>query len=163
MESREEIIFKIVGFLNEIGVPTRFETLTLPTFLPGILIDHGALVIDRAGLLYPGDLLHEAGHLAVMTAAERRTVYGDTVGDMGAEIGAQCWSYAAATYIGLDPAIVFHPAGYKGASTWLLQNFAEGRYIGTPLIQWYGLAYEPKQAEEAGVDPYPHMIRWLRE
>ena len=78
-------------------------------------------------------------------------------------MGAICWSYAAALHLGIDPAIIFHPHGYRSGSDSLLENFREGRYLGVPLLQWMGLTYEPRQASERGCAPYPHMTRWLRE
>ena len=36
--------------------------------------------------------------------------------DAGEEMGAIAWSYAAALHIGLDPRVVFHEDGYKGAA-----------------------------------------------
>ena len=40
-------------------------------FLPGIRLEQGALLVDESQLTYPGDLLHEAGHIA-MTPPELR-------------------------------------------------------------------------------------------
>jgi hypothetical protein len=40
--------------------------------------------------------------------------------DMGDEIAAQTWSYAAAVHLGLPPEIVFHAAGYRGAAASLI-------------------------------------------
>ena len=33
--------------------------------LPGLAIEHGAILVDEQRLSHPGDILHEAGHLAV--------------------------------------------------------------------------------------------------
>ena len=88
----------IAEFLRGIGLTVEFGPVQ-ESFLPGVMLVAGGLLVDAEGLLYPGDLLHEAGHLAVM-AAERRgscPVVGD---EMGEEIGAQCWSYAAAIHLG---------------------------------------------------------------
>ena len=56
--------------------------------LPGITVDDGALVLDRDKLMYPGDLLHEAGHLAVMPSAERNMLQKNVGDDGGMEMGA---------------------------------------------------------------------------
>lgn len=154
---------KIASFLRAIGLPVRRSTVPETTFLPGLEIQGGALAVDESRLLYPGDLLHEAGHLAVLTT-ERRMKQGANAGDnMGDEIGAICWSYAAAVHIQLDAAVVFHPNGYRGASEWHLANFREGRYIGVPLLQWMGMTADEQHARALGIAPYPHMLRWLRE
>lgn len=156
-------------FLTQIGIPVIEETITEDTFLPGILIRNGTLVVDRAKMLYPGDLLHEAGHIAVTPPEERVTKAGNMSDDKnmnesaGEEIMAICWSYAAAVHLGLPPEYVFHPEGYKGASKWYIEQFAAGIYIGLPALQWLGLCYDAKRAQEHQVAPYPHMIRWLRE
>src|SRR5205085_2386792 len=58
--------------------------------------------------------------------------------------------------------LVFYPGSFTGWATSLVENFGEGRYLGVPLLQRYGMAVEPRFAAERGVKPYPHMIRWLR-
>jgi len=159
---------EIKKFLNEIGILFIEETITEETIVPGILIRNGALIVDPEKLLYPGDLLHEAGHIAV-TPVEERTAVGGDMGKgkdysaaMGEEIMAICWSYAAAIRLGLPPEFVFHPNGYKGASDWYIEQFTSGSYIGLPGLQWLGLCYDQKNAAAQGVPPYPHMIKWLR-
>jgi hypothetical protein len=154
---------QIAAFLQRIGLEVRPGTVQAPSILPGIRIEDGALVVDEARLLYPGDLLHEAGHLAVLTSA-RRSVQGAEAGDdLGNEIAAICWSYAAAVHLQIDPALVFHPYGYRGASAWYLETFGGGTYPGVPLLQWMGLTADEKHARELGVKPFPSMLRWLRE
>ena len=162
-EFRDPIASRISAFLEDIGLTVRRGQLMRPTFLPGIQMQPAGLVVDEERLLYPGDLLHEAGHLAMLTAEQRRVQGPDAGPDLGYEIGAMCWSYAAAVHIGIDPAAVFHPHGYRGASQSFLENFAAGCYPGLPLLQWMGLTADEKRAPELGVKPFPHMLRWLRE
>ena len=154
---------RIVEFLREIGLSVQFRKLTTPCFLPGIQIRDGGLLIDLEQLLYPGDLLHEAGHLAVKTSVKRQQAGADAGKMLSEEIVAICWSYAASVRLGLDPAVVFHPNGYKGASQSFIDNYTQGFAPGLPLLQWMGLTLDEKNAGEQRVPPYPHMIRWLRE
>jgi hypothetical protein len=154
---------QIVEFLVEIGLRVEPGELTGKTTLPGIAIRTGTLIIDEARLLYPGDLLHEAGHLAVLPADARDQADAQLLSNGGEEMAAIAWSYAAALHIGLEPEVVFHSNGYKQGSNALLENFRAGRYIAVPLLQWMGLAVESKNAEARGVAPFPHMLRWLRE
>ena len=151
---------RILPFLSAIGIIVHERPLPDATFVPGIFIDAGELVIDREKLSYPGDLLHEAGHIAVMRPSERAALHDNLQTGPGEEMAAIAWSYAAALHLGLDPAVVFHPAGYKGDSQCLLENFAAGRYLGVPLLQWYRLTRE----RDAGTDEpvYPKMSQWLR-
>lgn len=152
---------RILSFLAEIGIVVRERPLPSTTFVPGILIERGELVIDREKLAHPGDLLHEAGHIAVMPPSVRPQMNDDDLkSGPGEEMAAIAWSYAAALRIGIDPAVVFHPAGYKNEAASLLENFAAGRYVGVPLLQWYGITRE--RDDGSGTPVYPRMSRWLR-
>jgi hypothetical protein len=153
----------IARFLGEIGLALRWEEITQATRLPGVAIDRGALVVDPSRLRQPGDLLHEAGHLALHPPESRAVISGDAGPDGGYEMAAIAWSYAALRHLQLDPAVVFHDEGYRGGSANLVTNFESGRYVGVPLLQWLGLTAQGPKAAELGVDPYPHMIRWLVE
>lgn len=161
-------IQKICTFFDEIGL--AWESCTLPdepTFLPGIKIDRGCLRFDLAKLKYPGDLLHEAGHLAVETPAQRAEL-SDNVEENSSpqkslETAAVLWSYAALLHLELPPEFVFHPAGYKGDSEWMIEQFAQGTYIGLPLLQWMGLCIDKTQAKINHTPSFPHMLKWLRE
>jgi hypothetical protein len=163
-DEKAVLLDRIMQFLVEIGFQFREADLSQQkTFVPGIAIDRGAFLIDRSRLLYPGDLLHEAGHLAVMTNERRTRIQGDAGKKAAEEMMAIAWSYAAAVYLGLEAKVVFHEAGYKGGSESLIDNFTQGRYIGVPMLQWIGLTAEEKRARELGIQPYPAMIKWVLE
>jgi hypothetical protein len=151
---------RLADFVRGIGIDVRPAQLPEPTFLPGLDIRDGVILVDEQRLAYPGDLLHEAGHLAVTDRAGRNA--SKLSPSDGEEIAAIAWSYAAARHLDLDPAIVFHPHGYKGSSQALAENFAAGRTFGQPLLQYYGMTFEPGRAAKNGAAPFPHMLRWLR-
>ena len=161
-------IQKICTFFDEIGLTWMQCTLSdEPTFLPGIKIQHGCLKFDLDKLKYPGDLLHEAGHLAVETPA-RRELMSDNVDEnhnpaASLEIAAVLWSYAALHHLNLPVEFVFHEEGYKGEADWLIKEFAQGNYLGLPLLQWMGLCFDETNAVIKNQAPFPHMVRWLRE
>jgi hypothetical protein len=151
---------RLADFVRGIGIDVRPAQLPDPTILPGLDICDGVILIDEERLAYPGDLLHEAGHLAVADPAERSAPkLSPSDGD---EMAAIAWSYAAAKHLDLDPAIVFHPHGYRGSSQAFIENFGAGRTFGQPLLQCYGMTFEPRHAADHGVAPFPHMLRWLR-
>ena len=151
---------RLAAFVRGIGLTLRAAVLPADTFLPGLDIRDGAILVDEARLAHPGDILHEAGHLAVTDASERGAPHlSPSPGD---EMASIAWSYAALRYLDLDPAIVFHPEGYKGGSAAIIENFDAGRWFGVPLLQLYAMSYEPRQAAEKGVPPFPYMLRWLR-
>jgi hypothetical protein len=150
----DPLIRRVVTFLEEIGLTVRAGAVPGPSFVPGVAIERGMLVVDEERLQYPGDLFHEAGHLAVLPREARERIDGDVGGDVGLELGAIAWSYAAAAHLGVDPAVVFHEGGYRGGSASVLENFAAGRYIGVPILEWTGLTTAAT---------YPTMRAWLRE
>jgi hypothetical protein len=165
--STAELTTKIVGFLVAIGIPVTEAELTTDGFLPGILVRDGGLTVDRARLRHPGDLLHEAGHLAVLDPAARRR-FGAPQGlaghDMGQlEIAAVGWSYAAARHLDLDLDVVFHAGGYAGRGPALVRSFAYGVHVGVADLEAAGLTVTLAEADRRGIAPYPHMIRWLRD
>jgi hypothetical protein len=150
---------RLAQFVRSIGIAVRATALPQQTFLPGINISHGTILVDEARLTYPGDILHEAGHLAVADPAERNAptlAPGD-----GDELTTIAWSYAALRRLDIDPAIVFHPA-FKGGGAAIIENFTAGHYFGVPLLQLYGMSCEPHLAAQKSVQPYPHMLRWMR-
>ena len=157
----------ILGFLDDVGIPVHQRELGSTTFLPGLELGPGCIYVDYPKLKYPGDMLHEAGHLAVTPKATRQVVGTDQLQlpwpPDGEELGAVLWSYAAARHIGLPLPVIFHPQGYKDDSAWLIEMFETGHYIGLPFLEWTGLCMGPKRAEEQGLPAFPHMLKWLRD
>lgn len=155
-----EQVAAIVAFLDRIGIPTAEAELNEDTALPAMTVRDGVILYDPAQLERPGDLLHEAGHIAMTEPALRPTVsdFGAAPTAQGDEMGATAWSWAAAIAAGLDPRIAFHPDAYRGEGEWLQETFAQGSYIGLPMLQYYGLA---RRGGEDG-EQYPVMIKWLR-
>ena len=162
-DTNHELTEKIVAFLRDIGLEVQAGKIDHDTIFPGIKADQGVLVYDSIRLKFPGDLLHEAGHLAVKSAADRKLAGVNLGADPAEEMMAIGWSYAAVLHLQLPPEVVFHPAGYRGGSQSLLDNFAAGRYLAVPMLQWLGLTYDEKQAKDNGAAPYPKMKTWLRQ
>lgn len=146
----------IVAFLRDIGLSVVAGVVTDDSFLPGMTVRDGQLVYDPAKPGWVGDLLHEAGHLAVTDPAHRATL-AEVGHDPAEEMAAIAWSYAAATAIGLPVHTLFHPA-YKGGSGYLVDAFASGAFIGLPMLQYLGMT---ARADEQG-PAYPIMRTWLR-
>lgn len=94
--------------------------------------------------------------------ADRKLAGENLGGDPAEEMMAIGWSYAAILHLQLPPEVVFHPAGYHGGSQSLLENFAAGRYLAVPMLQWLGLTHDEKNAVDVGAEPYPKMKTWLR-
>ena len=158
----KDLTDRIVGFLRAIGLTVSTGEVAGPTILPGILVEHGGIVFDPDKLRFPCDLLHEAGHLAVVLPERRVAMHRDVGSDPGEEMMAIAWSYAAALHLGIDPALLFHHE-YKGGGPAIRAAFTECSGFGVPMLQWVGLTYDARRARAEGGAPYPHMRRWLRE
>src|SRR6188474_485633 len=110
---KEALISKLSGFVERTGIPVRHEANEGETFLPGLTIMKGTLIVDPARLEWPGDILHEAAHIALAPPSRRAVIGGKLSVTPAEEMAALAWSYAAALGAEVDPAIVFHEGGYK--------------------------------------------------
>lgn len=157
----------IADFLTEIGIPTVSAKLDEETFLPGIAVKNGGLLVDEEKLAFPGDLLHEAGHLAVAPADLRGELSDEVVlpginADV-LEAQAIAWSYAACVHLEIDPRVVFHEGGYKGKAESLLFGFSLGMFVGLNGLEANKMTFSERTAHETGVLPFPAMQKWLRD
>ena len=157
----------IIDFLAEVGISVREGVPPAGSFLPGVAIACGGLIFDRDRLRWPGDLLHEAGHVAVTPRALRGSLEGtlnteDAIENAG-EVEAIAWSWAALQHLGLAPEVLFHPEGYRGRAAGLLLSYSLGVCPGAFGLAQAGMTLLGASAHQAGLPPYPHMTRWLRE
>lgn len=150
----------IVAFIRSLGLSIETAALPGPTALPGMTIRRGVILYDPDQTYAPGDLLHEAGHLAVKPAELRDCDPFDAT--PAEEMMCTAWSWAAGRHLGLPSSVVFHPPSFKEWGDTLRENFDEGRYVGVPGLHRFGMSIEPRQATADGPPPYPHMLRWLR-
>lgn len=166
MKLNRQLLDAIIAFLNNIGIETIIRPIPGHCFLPGVSMEAGKIIIDTEKLLYPGDILHEAGHIAVMPPEVRSDmdeVLPSTDLHQGGEMMALAWSYAACVHIGIDPHVVFHADGYKGDGEQLAKHYNENPAIGIPMLQWCGMTCDSKKAKELNKLPFPAMQFWLRQ
>ena len=166
-EEDEIIAFeKSVSFLESIGIKVHFKNIDTDCFLPGLTIENGQIIVDKQKMKYPGDILHEGGHIAVVPAAERNSLSEHSIANReqkdAEEMMAIAWSYAACIHIGIDAGFVFHDNGYKGGGSNIADNFKQGKYFGVPMLQWTGMALEKKSDTAPDQPVYPVMLQWLR-
>jgi hypothetical protein len=158
----DETLRRIVEFIRSLGIEVNEGPMTRDTLVAGIDIIRGTLLIDEPMMCKPADLLHEAAHIALSSPSVRSALDGTADTSAAEEISAIAWTWAASRHLDIDPAETFHEDVISGNGPTLLENFLEGRYVGVPMLQYWGLTVEPKQAAARGVDPYPRMLRWLR-
>jgi hypothetical protein len=151
---------RIGAFLEDIGIAVESGRVG-SSVIPGMTVVHGRVRVDPAVDAYPGDLLHEAGHVAVSDPATRATIEAIPV-DPGDEMAAIAWSVAAANACGTALEALFFDDGYKGSAGALRTAFGGSGWVGVPLLAAYGMTAEPRRAAEWGVPAFPEMTRWLR-
>jgi hypothetical protein len=157
----------IFAFIEGIGLPIRETPLPGDTFLPGVELREGGILVDPARLQWPGDLLHEAGHLAVLPSRVRHVAEEDQPNAADAEhageLEAMAWAYAAVQALEIPVDVLIHEGGYRGRSRDLLQMYAFGVYPGLKGLCDAGLAAAPGFTPDCGELRYPRMLKWLRD
>lgn len=152
---------RILPFLEEIGIAVDWIGDAKEQLLGGLAIVNGRILIDPDTPVWPGDLLHEAGHIAAVPPEERATL-GPLEADATDEMVAIAWSYAASLPCELPLRQLFHDGGYRGDSAKLVTSFATGHYIGAPMLGVYGMTADLRTALAEGKPAFPSLSRWLR-
>jgi hypothetical protein len=153
--AKGELLQRIVAFIESLGISVHEREMRRKTLVPGIDIEEGALVFEESGMCKPADLLHEAGHIALTLPAKRPTLDGTIESSPAEEMAAIAWTWAAATLLNIDPREVFHEEVISGNGPTLLEHFLGGKYIGVPMLRYWGLTGKDVQ--------YPRMSRWMRD
>jgi hypothetical protein len=158
------LLHTAIQFINEIGIETESGNGGGENcFLPGLYIKAGRILVNPHQLKFPGDILHEAGHIAVVPAMERKTLNGPDLNQRAdataEEMMAIAWSYAACVHLDIDPSFVFHEHGYRGGAASIIEDFQGGRYVGVPVLQCLRMT----STTPGSLVIYPEMIKWLRD
>ena len=151
---------QIAAFLDGIGIELEAARVD-GSVLPGMTVFRGRVRIDPAVPGYPGDLLHEAGHVAVCDPAKRASLEW-LEANPGEEMAAIAWSVAAAHACGIPLETLFFDEGYRGGAVALRKAFTGRAAVGVPMLASFEMTAEPHRAEEWGVPAFPAMSRWLR-
>ena len=162
----DSFIAKILDFLEETGVKYTCSTIVNKTFLSGLELKKGVLHIDINKIKYPGDILHEAGHIAICEPIFRPLLDGDVYKNglaigrehqalCAEEMAATAWSVAAVKYLELPMELIFHQESYKGSANNLSDAFENNEHFGQPLLDAWEMTC-PKSG-------FPNMVLWLRE
>lgn len=159
----EQMLEEITTFINNIGISCTEGIVDQHTFLPGVDIVDGAIIYDTAMLDSYGDLLHEAGHVAVLKDEHRAVVNSpDVWGDLSeeqAEVAAIAWSWAALKHLDIPADVVFHDEGYRGGAGHIIDKFDRGSYVGVDMLDRFGMTNE---TGATGNYSFPEMKHWLR-
>lgn len=169
-------------FVCRLGIPVRFRSARWKNeVLPGLLVWRGGITVDPDRCLGPDDLLHEAGHLAVLPGSFRRYASGDvdiSLGDrietylrsnfwdkdgaenptarallQASESEAIAWGYAAQVYLGLKPRLRLAGSSKQECAE-TCDALAMGCHFGVHGLQAAGMT--------KARDFFPKMLRWCQ-
>lgn len=175
---------KTAEFLNEIGIKT-VEVDQVQGFLPNCRVVHGALEYSR--LCDVGDLLHEAGHLAIMPGQFRDYLDGDVgkglrrmldeiqLMDLDpdeklyraaiqcSDAEASAWGWAAAHHLGIpvEMRILDHHFSNQGVEQRL--SFEMGHHLGVHGLAHAGFCVtRPHLSKYMKRPAFPELLYWLQ-
>ena len=150
---------RLADFVCSIGIEVRPAVLDRQTTFPGLEINRGSVLVDEERLIHPGNILHEAGHIAVHPPERRPPPV--FLPRRAEELSALAWSYAAVRVLNLKPELIFYPGSYQGWAPSLLENFAEGRYSGSHFTTlWHDCR---RMSGSSWASRHITHDRWLRE
>ena len=165
----------VVDFLTAVGLPLIVRP-TRGSFLPSVEISQGGLQVDPGCLV--SNVLHEAGHLAIIPGQFRSLADGDlsrceramfdalpgmeidgplyraTV--QSGECEATAWAWAAGIHIGLLPGSIIRDEDYGGDGEAIRCMVATGRYFGVHGLSHAGFC------SLRGEGCYPRMRHWIQ-
>lgn len=187
LATRKAMLAKVVAWLEEIGLPVERAEVGAPgTFIHGIEIKNGGLrVADDA---FPGDVLHEAGHLCLLPSQFRSLADGSLTAALKAlmqylrenpeglfsypedplcrtalqysDPEVTAWQYAAALHLELPEDWIFPQGSYlpEGHES-ILQRLKSNAYAGINGLQAMG--WTALSSFSPARPKYPLLNKWV--
>lgn len=176
----KNMLNQVVYELNEIGIRSVFGVPN-DCFINGVAIKNGELIVDRSCSI--SNLLHEAGHLAVLPKEYRKQASGD-LGDvlrkMYREIDCskeenrrymQCedaeataWAYAFGVRCGVPFDLIIDDDQYDGTGRDVLESLALGSGFGVKGLARMGwCASSIIHSKASGLPMYPNLVKWIND
>jgi hypothetical protein len=181
MSQTESPIDTVVRFLQEIGLEV-VRCSEARGFLKHIKIDRGVLYID-AHATAP-NLLHEAGHLAVIPATHRPSVGANLEAALAkmlasldwsdpespecrvamycGESEATAWAWAAGVHLGLAPKDIIADEDYDNTGDQMRLALAHDAYLGINGLCHAGFCGQGALGRRRGQPIYPKLAFWLQ-
>lgn len=166
---------EVASFLELIGLETEEVAAVPGSFVPCVEIQCGRLRFTPDAL--PSDLLHEAGHVAIMPANFRRMLTGDLDDVVGqvfedlirrglepdhpmtrallqcSDTEATAWAWAAGRHLGLPDDQIITDQDYDGSGAEVRACLKMRCYFGINGLQAAGMC---------AARHYPSMTRWVQ-
>jgi hypothetical protein len=176
----------LLEFLNKIGLETIFSNdnnLFEKTFLKNVSIKNGVLFVNNK--TKTSNLLHEAGHLAVLHPDYRKLVNNnlstilkkaiteiDFMQECNAKYGyceevcATAWAYAVGVYLEFKEKDIIEKLQYQNAGNDIFFDLENKTYIGIKQLQYAGFCVQYESAKQltqfADLPVYPQLKTFLQ-
>lgn len=171
----------VASFLNDIGLEARMvDQLGAPSFLKDVCIDHGTLQFTENALV--GDLLHDAGHLAVIPARFRIQMHGNLYKSFreilknldhmdpedpeavallnGDDLAATAWGWACGRHLDIDPQVIITPESFGHEGDHIRRMLSMNSYFGIQALQATGFCLA-RDLCVSGRSVFPKLNFWL--
>lgn len=188
-QTREYWVQQVVEFVRGLGIAVAVCTdeAAAESFLPNVEILDGGLVV-RPGV-FPGDILHEAGHLATMPAQFRPLATGQLreafaamsryleANPMGlatypedpvargvmqcSDPEATAWQFAAGQHLGMPDEWLFPLGSYAGDAVAVLLSLKAGGHMGINGLQAAGWTLNRANPFRPNIPVFPQLAFWL--
>lgn len=182
-------IRKAIAFIKKIGIPVRRGDLCpRHDFQMQIWIEKGELIVGHHA--HAGDLLHEAGHLALLPSSFRIHVCGDIEDSIGplaetymkenpdalertpedpvarallqsGDSEAIAWSYSAAVAAGIDPYLVCEN-GFMPEDGTTSEEIAEAIERSLRIGEYVGIHGLRAAGFLKHVRDWPKLLKWVQ-
>jgi len=187
--SRQEWANRAIEFVRSIGIPvsTTDSEEVASAFVPYCRVKGGGLMVNPEKV-FPGDIIHEAGHIAVIPSRFRPSAsgtFGKSLREMkdymdananaigrfpedptlrgimqSGEAEATAWQYAAAQHIGLPDEWLFPPGSFEGNGEENLMRLKANSYMGINGLQAAGWT-KVREISRLELPTFPKLAFWL--
>ncbi|MEP9356377.1 hypothetical protein ABLE93_22740 [Xanthobacter sp. KR7-65] len=185
-DSMPETFQRARTFLQSIGIAVTIDPVAAKGgFLPGLRVRGATITVAAADHDLAGDMMHEAGHIAVTPSLFRDQLDGNTNAVLPAmfawldahpaafgypenpvaraimqslETEAIAWSYAAALAADIDSRLPFLK-GFGGGGLDIHHQVEHGQHLGIHGLAHGGMTELPWRHS---VTPFPKMKRWMQ-
>lgn len=181
--NEQVMLATVIDFLGAIGLEVCNTDQVQGSFVPGVHIEKGSLVIDPTCRV--SDLLHEAGHLACIPKQFRHLASGDLNECMEtmtehlrtlevdsplyrsiiqcSDPEATAWAWAAGKFLGLKSERIIEKDQYDGEGNFIRVCLEMNRYIGIHGLAHAGFCAQNKSIGKLRNMPtYPHLAFWMQ-
>lgn len=175
------MLCSVIEFVRGAGLDVEIHA-GASGFVPGVQIEHGTLLVDPS-VCEPGNLLHEAGHIAITPGNFRHFMSGDLSKGMAimydrleelhldpehpivraciqcSDPEATAWAWSAGRAIGVPPRVIIGDQWYGNTGADIRIALELGCYLGINGLAAAGFC---SLRNVQPLPKYPHLAFWVQ-